>query len=458
MKSFTKDINNRLNYIKDLNKFRIGYEFEFYSNMSYYKTLESLNQYLSPVKVHGFRKYHSKFKPDSNNFKLEPDYSGGADMVELVTGPIRYQESRIYLTKVLKWMQENTRTDERCSIHINIGFPEKSQFKLENLNILKLILNINEHKILKEFPDRKHNIYSKSVAKLIPFKNYDFTDVSPSIIASSLNLPSTKYFGINLNHLTEGRIEWRYLGGKDYQFKVGQILDAMDYFIFLTSDSLFDNFNNHDYELLQEYLDKNISEYKTLAEIDDFISLYPTIELQVDKKPLYETLSTYYYRFFDKLYDLISNTENLKECIINWDTLRNRLEVVNADVKSTFLLEGYDFINCVIKDSTLLQCETYTCEVHNTHIDNSIIQSTEIFESKLTNCRVDQFSLIVESYFTEGILDGEIKGGVLRSGILGKNAVISSTTRILTEDNFFNIKKGQVVSKKGNKKGTIIKK
>jgi hypothetical protein len=83
----------------DLLKFaRVGFEFEFYmKELSFYKTLELLNQYLAPVKVWGFRKYHSDFTTDSKNFKIEPDLSGGANMVEMVTGPLEYFEAKFYL-------------------------------------------------------------------------------------------------------------------------------------------------------------------------------------------------------------------------------------------------------------------------------------------------------------------------------------------------------------------------
>jgi hypothetical protein len=76
----------------------IGLEFEFYmKDLSFYKTMEMLNAELDPVKVHGFRQYHSSFKPDKNNFKFEPDLSGGSNMVELVTGPLSFYDAKYYL-------------------------------------------------------------------------------------------------------------------------------------------------------------------------------------------------------------------------------------------------------------------------------------------------------------------------------------------------------------------------
>ena len=88
-----------------LNKAVIGLEFEFYmKDLSFYKTLELLNKELSPVKVHGFRLYHSDFVPDAQNFKIEPDLSGGSNMVELVTGPMDYADAKIYLIKIIDYL------------------------------------------------------------------------------------------------------------------------------------------------------------------------------------------------------------------------------------------------------------------------------------------------------------------------------------------------------------------
>ena len=128
-------------YITNFDKLKnaiVGFEFEFYTDRSYYKLLELLNNELSPIKTHGFRKYHSNFKPDENNFKLEPDLSGGPELCELITGPIPYVNSKIILLKILKILDKYAKTDEKCSIHINISFEHtRDGMILNNLNTLK---------------------------------------------------------------------------------------------------------------------------------------------------------------------------------------------------------------------------------------------------------------------------------------------------------------------------------
>jgi len=85
-----------------LKKAIIGFEFEFYAERSYYKLLELLNRELEPINVWGRRKYHSDLEPDSKNFKIEPDLSGGPNMIELITGPMPYHNAKLILLKILK--------------------------------------------------------------------------------------------------------------------------------------------------------------------------------------------------------------------------------------------------------------------------------------------------------------------------------------------------------------------
>jgi hypothetical protein len=79
---------NFINDYKILNTAIIGIECEFFSNYSYIKTLELLNLEFDPIEIWGINKYHSDFHVTENIFKIEPDYSGGSEMIELITGPM----------------------------------------------------------------------------------------------------------------------------------------------------------------------------------------------------------------------------------------------------------------------------------------------------------------------------------------------------------------------------------
>lgn len=431
-----------LNNIEILKQSRIGFEFEFYlKELSYYKTLELLNQYLEPVKVWGFRQYHSEFTPDSQNFKIEPDLSGGSNMVELVTGPLEYFEAKNYLVKLIKFIQDYGYTNEKSSIHFNISFSEESNKNLNDLNILKLILTTDEEEIYRVYPSRKGNVYAKSVKKIIPFKEFDFNNVSIDIVKNTLRLPSDKYYGINFLHINNSkdsqRLEFRYIGGKNYENNVGQLIYFMDRFIVDTWNSINSNFTNDELFELEANLSMNINNFKNLSKYDNFLVDFPTITLQVDQNYLYDLINAYYTRLYPKLFTIVDSTDSLKDCIINYVTGNQRLEIVDAGIKLTQNLQDMDFINCVISDGIFENCNFINCQIKNCQIVKSKVNGCDVASTKLLNCNVEA-STIKDCFFMNGYLNSDMIGGVFRSGKLGPYANISSQTKVVTEtDNFF---------------------
>ena len=104
-----------------LNASQIGVEFEFYSNLELKETQESLSKLLNR-KIRLEDKAHSDFQPSAEVFKMEPDMSGGAGLIELVTGALPYRNARIVIIKMLNWIKENGYTSDRASIHLNMSF------------------------------------------------------------------------------------------------------------------------------------------------------------------------------------------------------------------------------------------------------------------------------------------------------------------------------------------------
>lgn len=455
MKLFT---SSYLNNYEILRKAKIGFELEFYSKLNYPMTIEVFNRKLDGIKVWGFKEYHSKFKVDEKNFKLEPDQSGGISMAELVTGPLSYADARIVLVKIMKILQEIGHTNDKCSIHVNISFDDFSM-SLNKLNVIKLLLNVEETKIYKAFPERIDNVYAKSVKNVIPFKDYDFSNASANVLNNSLNLPYTKYYGINFSTINDGRLEFRYLGGADYHFKVDDILDMVDYFILITSECINQPLTEAEIKILRRYLDDNISKYKSLSKYDNFLSEFPDIEIQIDKTDNYGIVVAYYHHLFNELFEFISNTKNLGECIINYDTETKNIEIVYAEFECVGFLKELDFIDCKITGGDFYDCEFVGCEVENGILNDSRIKDGEVYDSKLINCETNYNSELKECFVMGGFMDGNMIDGVLRSGKIGENANISDTTKVFKKgDNFFNIKIKDRVSGIKDKKGISKKK
>ncbi len=458
MRKYSEKFLNDHNILKHS---QIGFEFEFFlNNLSYYKTLEMLNQFLSPVKVWGFKQYHSDFKPDAENFKIEPDLSGGSSMVELITGPMDYYTAKYYLTKILRFINEYGFTTDKASIHFNVSFKKGADKSLNDLNALKLILNTDEDEIYKLYPTRKDNIYAKSVKKIIPYKEYDFFNVSIDTIKNSMRLPNDKYYGINLLHINDSadsaRLEFRYIGGKDYEKDPGQLMYFLDKFIINVWNSIDVPFNDSDVEKLEEYLKDNISLFKNFSKYDNFLVEFPTIELQIDQSGQYDLINAYYPKIYNKLFALIDSVDNIKECIINYITAEQKMELVDATIKAHFNLKGYDFIGCKITDGIFDNCSFVNTKVHNTQLTKCDITNSEVSGSKLLKCKVENTELL-NCYFVEGYLNGHMEGGVYRSGRLGPYASLSSTTKVVSEtDNFFATKFDDDLSmSKSDKEGKI---
>lgn len=426
-----------------LSKAVIGFEFEFYvKDLSFYKTLELLNKELDPIRVHGFRQYHSDFMPDSKNFKIEPDLSGGSNMVELVTGPLKYNDSKYYLIRILKFIQKFGYTNEKCSIHFNLSF--EGDKNLNDLNVLKLILNTDEDEIYRFFPSRKDNIYAKSIKRIIPYKEYDFFNISIEMVKNLMRVPDDKYYGINFininNDKNTQRIEYRYIGGKDYELNIGNIVYFLDRFILDAYNCVDVGFNHSDADKLEKYLETNINKLKSFSKYDTFLIEYPKISIQIDQNSMYEVVNSYFPRIYKRIWDFIESIDDIGDCIINYVTQTQTIEIVDSILKINSTVKNLDFISCKITNGIFEKCVFNGCEVDNAQINKSKIDNSDIDGSKVLSCRVESTTL-KNCFFMNGFLNGNMIGGVWRSGEIGPFASISPDTKIVDDNqNFFDTK------------------
>lgn len=434
----------------------IGIEIEFYmKDLSFYKTLEILNQDLSPMKVHGFRSYHPNFTPDKDNALITPDLSGGSNMIEIITGPLDYYDAKYYLIKIIKFIQTYGYTNEKCSIHFNLSF--NGEKNLNDLNILKLILNTDEDEIYRYYPSRKGNVYAKTVKKIIPYKEYDFFNIPINVVRNNIRLPNDKYYGINFIHINNDketqRLEFRYIGGRDFEKNLGQLIYFMERFVINTFDSIDADFNSEDVGKLEEFLEENIASFKNLSKYDNFIVDFPSVQIQIDQNNNYDIVSTYYDKIYPKLFNLVDSTDNISDCIVNYVATTQTLEIVDASFKTSSTLKGYDLINCEV-EGVFDDCFFVGTQIKNSQLVKSKLQHSDADNSKVLNCRVEG-STLVNCYFMDGYLNGDMYGGVFRSGDLGPFASMDSEVKIVTDgENFFDTsfeeeEKGDVKGVKG---------
>ena len=299
-------------------------------------------------------------------------------------------------------------------------------------------------KFIKYFPSRKNNIYAKTIKKLIPFKEYDFSNVSIGTIQHNIKIPKDKYYGINFTNMNgtdeSRRLEYRYIGGKDYEKRTGDILDLMSTFCMDVLGNTGTPFENEDIEELSKFLDEKITNFKNFIKYDSFLVEFPNIHLQIDQQDHYDIISSYYPKIYKKVYELIESTEGLEDCIINYFTTQHRFEVIGAKFKSVLNLNNYDFINCDITDGIFDKCNLINSDLRNGELNRSKVSGSNIDGCKLMNCNVETTKLD-GCLFINGYMNANMISGIFRSGKVGPYGTLSSTTKIVNDKtNFFGIK------------------
>ena len=440
-------MNTLLNRYKILSSSKIGIEFEFFSEFSMKEVTRSLSRTLGkkiviPSEVVGLGEkekgtYHSDLEPTSNLFKLEKDFSGGKDMFETITGPMAYEEARIVIIKTLQWIAEFGWTNEKCSIHLNISFNEfLSPIKIPvmNLNVLKFILSFDEDFIYSRFPSRKDSVYAKSIFNIYPLSRFIFFENPENIDRYDYIVPHEKYYGVNFTKLPKNYLEFRYVGGENYEKKTNKILDILDYCILQLHSCLAqgNNYTPQEQEKLYKTLTVQKKAVLTFSDPEKFLLTYPKLIITIDMKGEIEILKAYWTAIRDKLFSLVVDS-GLREGHFNFDTDISIFQLRDGIMRKANHIEGMELFDCEIS-GTINECVLYRCKLKSSRLDKcKLIEANEVYKSKVENTTIMQDNLLYDCYVNNPneLIDGKMIGGVIRKGIIGKNADISKSTLIV---------------------------
>lgn len=415
---------------------KIGFEFEFFSNKDLNITKESLTQSLNK-RIRIEEKAHSDFIPSDTIFKLEPDNSGGSGMIELVTGPLYFTEAKLILAKTLKWIRENGKTNERCSIHVNIAFDGKilgPSVNVSNLDIGKFVLNFDENRVYEEFPNRKDSVYAKSIKFIVPLSGMSY-DSSGKTVWQNYKFVNEKYYGVNFTKVPKGYIEFRYLGGKDYEKKYNSILRMTEHFIVSLYETLENpTYTKNDEKLLANILEKHKKIIKSYKSYSTFKKYYPNIKLMVDLKTYDGLIEMYYVKIRDYLFKLITEA-NLTKGLINYDSDISKIQLKDAKLDKCFVIQDIDLIDCFIKGN-IISCDLFNCQSADSSITKSnIFGDSEIKNSKIEDSYVSRNIILDDCYVFGklGVFSGTMNKGIFRKGRATNHAKFNDTEIIEIE-------------------------
>lgn len=428
-----------------LDGIKIGFEFEFYSSLDVFETAKQLAKYTKkrvvvPLSLSDISNpkplYHSPVTPTADIFKLEPDYSGGKKMCELVTGPIKYADARNILIKVFEWIQSNGYTNERCSIHVNMsidGDVVPTLYTIQNINIPKFILSFDENKIFDKFPERKDSVYARSIKQIRPNRVLFYSPTLEDFSRSTLNLPSDeKYYGVNFLKAEKGYLEYRYLGGKDYQKKSKVILDLIDYQALHLFDTLnFTGFTDKERADFKKMIDLDKKIYEGFSKYAEFKKKFPDIKVGVDMVDDPQVLEAVWSNMREKIFELIV-TGKMTKGEFNYDTELGRYQLKNTKLKNCNLSD-IEFIDCEL-EGIITRSWFYECKIKNSRITESeFLKANTIDFSKIADSELHVGNTCTDCYIENKKLsiNCEVNAGVIRNGEIGKLAKISKDTLIV---------------------------
>ena len=398
---------------------KIGLEFEFFANEGMDEVKRGLSQTLNK-QIRIEEKAHSEFVPTGEIFKLEPDNSGGSGMIELVTGPMPFVESKLVIAKTLKWIRENGSTNDRCSIHINVAFDGKklgTPTNVSSLDIGKFVLNFNEDAVYEAFPNRKDSVYAKSIKFIVPLSG--MTQPTPGKISwKNYMFVSEKYYGVNFSKLPKNYIEFRYLGGKDYEKKYNTIMNMTEHFVLSLYESLVDpSYNEKDIKKLDAILEQHKGIVESYKAYKTFQRNFPKVKLMVDLQTYDQIVETYYPKMREKIFELLTKA-GLTEGLINYDSDTGRMQLKNAELMKCFEIKGIDIVDCKIQGN-IIGCDIFSTELINSSMmECNLFGATDAIDSKIEDSYVSKNVAVKDSYVfgVRGVFSGDMEGGIFRKG------------------------------------------
>lgn len=421
-------------YNEIVNSSKVGLEFEFYTKIEDKLLIKELSSMLErkvvtllsapavgerPNTVH-----ESPISVTSSVFKLEPNLVGGGDMYKLVTGMMEYKDARFIIIKMMDWIDRFGYTNDKCSIHANISFnfdKISTLSTIERVDVLKFVLSFDENYIYERFPTREKSVYARSIKTIIPNKFFFYRSVpNDSVIQASVILPKEKFYGVNFTTKDKGYLEFRYIGGENYEKKPTKILDVVNHYVV----SFYNVLNSTSYtpnekDKLEKIFKRHAKLVETMYDCDTFIKEFPDIKLSVDLKGDEQVIKTFWEEVKPKLFSLIVDS-GLTAGNFNYDTDTAKFQLAKAKL-SNARVDGFDLVHCEI-EGIISNCSLYYCDVKESQVKDSKAYRSNTF----THCKIEEVDLFASNKCVNSNIDNktsiincEVQGGVIQNGDVG---------------------------------------
>ena len=327
--------------------------------------------------------------------------------MELVTGAVPYYSARLMIINVCSLIEKNGYTNDRSSIHLNISFDKnkiEDKNRISKMNVLKFILDFKENQVFKFFPERKDSAYAKSIKFILPNKDTYFFD-GKTINQQNFIYPDSKYYGINFEKRHSNYLEFRYIGGADWEKKTSTILHMLDSFLVQlwnsTESKRFTDLNALELKKILADNKRIIDSRRNWREIE---KNWKHIQFSVDLNKEDKIVDIYWANIKEQVMRLFTHGA-ISKGHINYDTDTGRVQVKDGKLSYCVELDNYDFINCHIRGE-VSHSDLFQCQLEGSDVDEcNFYDNCQINSSKVKNSYIHKSCHANDAYIygTNGI-------------------------------------------------------
>ena len=424
---------------------QISFCFEFFSPMRKMDAAAKISRALGK-KVRWFSEVKSDFRPTNETFKLSPTYSNGYKEMQLSTGLLPYQEAIHMYLKVSNIIEAIGFTTERCRVRTSIKLNENAlqlSTHVNKLNRLKYLISLDEKRLFELWPQPENEnrlIYQNHFQYVQPKRLYDMI-LTESIVergdSIELNFPESDFFATDFSQLASNKLNINYISGKGYTRKKKEAVETLNIIIEHLYTTLTENYTYSNQEKLK--ISEMVRDFRSAIDstrsVLGFKSGFPEIDLFVDLSQAPHLLEAVYPQIREKLFRLIIGG-GITEATVNYDTRRARLQIKDAKIKRSILLEGVEFFGCEI-EGDVKNCLFENCNIRNSKLEGCSIFSNNLVKfSKLIDCDYLGESNDITSSFLDNpdakTINANLTECLVNRGKFTLNSEIDKSTKIIT--------------------------
>ena len=405
----------------------ISLDLDFYCKFSIEKVAEKFGTILKEnIEIVD----EDNFKPSSDRFYIIRSYGFGKERYRFYTDKLTYSRARIVLISAFGVIKEFGYTDSSCICDVNISFdPHISGLNIKNLGILKFILEFNEDIPFRFFPAQKNSIYVKSIKSITP-QNKFYRSANVNINDFNYVLPVLSHFGVIFDDVKDGTLNFRYIGGEKYEYKMVEALDLIGVYIGFIQKVLenptYTDSNKKTLNKIIKKSDKILDAYESPKK---FKEAYPDIKLTVDLDTNDQILKSKYVKFRDDIFDLLSGSD-LTKGEINYDSELSKIQ--GKGFKGhIYEIDKWEFLECDLEIELASYCNFFECSLSNSTIMRSnIYRFSKVKKSKIRDTYINRTCEVTDTFINgdQSTIDCSVVRGKIVGGRIGNHAKISKET------------------------------